>query len=295
MASFLIYPTKMLYIIGYIFALLIGFTLGLLGGGGAIVAVPIMHYLMGIDPMLATAYSLFVVGATSFVGAVEFLWENKAKAKFILTTAFTFAPVSMLVGRFTREYVVKKWLPQVFFEVGGIAFTKGHFIMLFFAFLMVVVAFNMIKSKKSQTLTEGDGENGLEKRANDYYLQILLRGTLVGIVGGFAGAGAGFLIVPVLTKSFKLPMKFATGISLLIICANSWFTFTVDAKDAALNWQFLLLFAAISIIGIFAGTYYKKRIAAEKLKPIFGYFVLLMGIFILLAEPIGEWLKHLNK
>jgi uncharacterized membrane protein YfcA len=281
----------MLYIIGYTFSLLIGFALGLLGGGGAIIAVPIMHYLMGIDPLLATAYSLFVVGATSLVGAIEFLWQNKEKTKFILSTAFTFAPVSMLVGQFTRKYLVKKWLPEVFFEVGGVAFTKGHFIMLFFACLMVIVAFNMIKSSNTQTLTGGSEENVLETRSSAFYFRILIRGVLVGIVGGIAGAGAGFLIVPVLTKSFKIPIKLATGISLFIICANSWFTFGGEIKDSALDWQFLLLFTSISIVGIFIGTYFKKRISAEKLKPIFGYFVLIMGIFILLAEPIGEWLK----
>ena len=281
----------MLHIIGYIFALFIGFALGLLGGGGAIIAVPIMHYLMGIDPLMATAYSLFVVGATSFVGAIEFLWQNKAKAKFILSTAFTFAPVSMLVGQFTRKYLVKKWLPDIFFQIGNISFTKGHFIMLFFACLMVVVAFNMIKSANTQTLTGGGEATTLEARSSDFYFQILVRGILVGLVGGIAGAGAGFLIVPVLTKSFKIPIKFATGISLFIICANSWFTFAGEVKDSALDWQFLLLFTTISIIGIFIGTYAKKQISAEKLKPIFGYFVLLMGIFILLAEPIGEWLK----
>lgn len=285
----------MLYIIAYLFALLIGFTLGLLGGGGAIVAVPIMHYLMGINPILATTYSLFIVGATSFVGAIEFLAQNKEKMRFILTTSLTFAPVSMIVGRFVRKNIVNEWLPDVFFEIGGISFTKSHFVMLFFAILMVVVAFNMIKSKQAQTLTEGEGQKVEERNSYHYYLNILFRGTLVGIVGGFAGAGAGFLIVPTLVKSFKIPIKLATGISLLIICANSWFTFSVDFKNAALDWRFLLIFTAISIVGIFAGTHYKKKISPEKLKPAFGYFVLLMGVFILLAEPIGEWLRQVAK
>lgn len=268
-----------MYILGYFFSLFIGVALGMLGGGGAILAVPIMVFLMGIDEIAATGYSLFVVGATSLVGAITYLYQHPQEIKCIGKTAISFAPPTIISGILVRKFI-KYYLPDTLFEIGEIAITKGFVVMSIFAIVMLFVAQTMIASKK-QLKTE------IEIPIYSS-LKLMFEGIKVGIVAGIAGAGGGFLITPVLVKGLKLPMKTAVGVSLWIISANSWCIFLGDwafsNKKFAPDWFFLLLFSAISIVGIFIGNHYAKSISNEKLKPSFGYFVIIMAVFIIVLE-----------
>lgn len=268
-----------MYILGYIFSLFIGIVLGLLGGGGAMLAVPIMVFLMGIDEITATGYSLFVVGATSFIGAFTYLQQHPEQSKLIAKTAISFAPPTIIIGILVRK-AIKLYLPDVLFSCCGIEATKGFLVMTVFAVIMLIVAKNMISPSKNNI-------NNDETPIYDTW-KIIIEGIKVGIVAGIAGSGGGFLITPVLVKGLKLNMKTAVGISLWIISANSWFIFLGDwalgSKTFAPDWFFLLTFTAIAIVGILIGNHYAKIISNEKLKPAFGYFVLIMAVFIIITE-----------
>lgn len=259
-------------------ALLIGLILGLLGGGGAMLAVPIMVFLMNIEEITATGYSLFVVGATSLVGALMYWQQHPQQGKTILHTALSFAPPTIIIGVFIRK-IIKNYIPEVLFIVNHYELRKGFVVMILFAIIMLIVAKNMIKPTKN-------AENTENPPLSPYI--ILWQGIKTGLVAGISGAGAGFLITPILVKYLKFPMKMAVGISLWIIAANSWFIFFGDLifsnKTFAPNWQFLLIFTAIAIAGILLGNRLTKYISNEKLKPAFGYFVLVMAFVIIITE-----------
>ena len=266
-------------IIGYACALMVGIVLGILGGGGAILGVPILVYLMKIDELQATGYSLFIVGTSSLVGAMNYLRKNPEQKSIILSTVLWFAPSTILVGITVRKLI--KWgVPETIFSIGEITFTRNLMIMLFFAVIMIIVAQKMLSSPKS---------NVSEKEISPFRKSDLLkRGIVVGIVAGIAGSGAGFLITPVLVKYMKMSMKMAVGTSLWIISANSWFIFLGDLIGGKglgeINWNLLLLFTGIAVVGIFIGNRLSGFFSNEKLKRAFGYFVLVIGALILVME-----------
>lgn len=262
-------------ILGYAAAILIGFTLGLIGGGGSILTVPVLTYLLGIEPVLATAYSLFVVGVTSVVGSVQFMRKGQVSYK----TALVFAIPSLTAVFLTRRFLVPA-IPDTLFTVGDFVMTKTIGIMVFFGIIMLAASYSMIRSGNKDK--KGNGEAQVQ-RFN--YPMILLEGAVVGVVTGIVGAGGGFLIIPALVLLAKLPMKLAVGTSLLIISAKSLIGFVGDlGADAQVDWSFLLIFTALSIVGIFLGALVSGKIAGEKLKVGFGWFVLAMGIYIIGKE-----------
>lgn len=251
-----------------------GLSLGLIGGGGSILTVPILVYLFAVDAVTATAYSLFVVGATSLVGGFSHMKQGNVD----WNTAFLFGVPSIFAVYLTRAYLVPA-IPDTLFTIGGFEMTKSVGMLVLFAVLMVVAAFSMIRAKKKEG---GDGEG---KRGASKYLMVLAEGAVVGTITGLVGAGGGFLIIPALVLIAGLPMKQAVGTSLVIIAAKSLFGFTGDlGTDSFIDWNFLLVFSAIAIFGIIAGSILSKRISGEKLKPAFGWFVLVMGIYVLAAE-----------
>ncbi|CAM4049493.1 sulfite exporter TauE/SafE family protein [Gillisia hiemivivida] len=258
-------------ILGYVGALVIGLVLGLIGGGGSILTVPILVYLLAVNPVTATAYSLFVVGATSLVGAVK----NIRKKQVDLRTAFVFAVPAFIAVYATRMYLVPA-IPDTLFSVAGFEVTKNIGIMLFFAIIMVVSSISMILNNK----VESDVE---EKTVYNYPL-IILEGIGVGLLTGIVGAGGGFLIIPALVLLAKLPMKRAVATSLLIIAIKSLIGFIGDIQNMDIDWLFLLIFTGLSIVGIFIGMYLNKFIDGKKLKKAFGWFVLVMGIYIIWKE-----------
>ncbi|WP_299227849.1 sulfite exporter TauE/SafE family protein [uncultured Psychroserpens sp.] len=259
-------------ILGYFGALLIGVVLGLIGGGGSILTVPILVYLMFVNPVTATAYSLFVVGISSAFGA----FQNIKKGLVDFKTAIVFSIPAFIAVYLTRKYLVPA-IPSDILILSDFTLTKNIAIMIFFAIIMVLAAVSMIKKQKQQQLQES--------RIIKYnYPLITLEGLLVGVLTGIVGAGGGFLIIPALVLLAKLPMKKAVATSLLIIAVKSLIGFIGDVQNLQIDWSFLLFFTSISVVGIFVGTYLSNFIDGKKLKKGFGWFVLIMGIFIIIKE-----------
>jgi len=258
--------------IGYIIALIVGIVLGLLGGGGSILTVPVLVYLLSVNPVVATAYSLFVVGVSSLVGAIQ----NIRKGLVDFRTATVFAIPALIAVYVTRKYVVPA-IPEELFTVGDFLVTKNIGIMVFFAIIMLLASYSMIKAKK------GNGDEVPEKIQYNYQM-IVIEGMAVGLITGIVGAGGGFLIIPALVLLAKLPMKKAVATSLLIIAIKSLIGFIGDIETLDIDWTFLLSFTALSVIGIFIGVWLNKFIDESKLKKYFGWFVLLMGLYIILKE-----------
>ena len=255
-------------ILGYVGALFIGLVLGLTGGGGSILTVPILVYLMSINPVTATAYSLFIVGTTSTFGAIQNYRKNLVDIK----NGFIFAIPSFIAVYLTRKYIVSE-IPKVIIE-SPILITKDTFLMLFFAVIMVFGALSVLKKKSQNTNSE-------EKRN---LILIGIQTFTIGIIIGLVGAGGGFLIIPSLILFAKLPMRKAVGTSLFIIAMNSLVGFIGDVQNLEIDWLFLLTFSAISVVGIFIGMYLTKYTNESQLKKIFAYFVLFMAAIILLKE-----------
>ena len=262
-------------IIGFSAAILIGVSLGLIGGGGSILTVPVLVYILGVDPVLATAYSLFVVGSTSLVGAGTYMKKGLVNYK----TALVFAIPSFIAVFLTRKFLVPA-LPDPLFTVGEAIITKNIGIMVFFALIMLAASFSMIKGKKG-----GDAAEVEEVKFN--FPMIALEGSVVGVITGIVGAGGGFLIIPALVILAKLPMKMAVGTSLLIIAAKSLIGFLGDLSSQTIDWQMLLIFTSLSIVGIFIGSALSKKINEKILKTGFGWFVLVMGIYIITKELLA--------
>ncbi len=261
-------------IIGYLSSILIGISLGLIGSGGSILTVPVLVYLFSVDAVAATSYSLFIVGFTSAIGSIGYFKKGLVNIK----TAIVFGAPSIVAVFLTRAYVVPA-IPKEVFTVGDFVVTKSILMMLLFAILMVAASYSMIKKDKKKK------EEDLGPQKFNYPV-ILFEGAVVGIVTGLVGAGGGFLIIPALVLLSKLPMKEAVGTSLVIIAAKSLIGFFGESGDAFINWNLLTMVATFATAGIFAGIYLSKKIDGAKLKPIFGWFVLFMGIYIIIKETI---------
>ncbi len=259
-------------IIGYIASIVIGISLGLIGGGGSILTVPVLVYLFGVDPLLATAYSLFIVGSTSLVGAVPKYKQGLVNLK----TAAIFGAPAIAAVFATRKFIIPA-IPQEVFSIADFTFTKPILMMLLFAVLMVFASYSMIRGKNE----ESNADSG-EQKFN--YPLILIEGMVVGILTGLVGAGGGFLIIPALVLLSKLPMKQAVGTSLLIIAAKSLIGFLGDVGHQTIDWKLLIIVTLLAIAGIFIGNALSKKISADKLKKGFGWFVLVMGIYIIVKE-----------
>ena len=275
-------------IIGYIGAILMGLSLGLIGGGGSILTVPILVYLFQVDAVLATAYSLFIVGLTSLVGSVSHMRFGNIHWR----TAIVFGIPSIISVFLTRSYLVPM-IPDPIFTFGNsvnggaaLVITKSVGLLLLFAVIMVMAAYSMIKpAKKDVGLNGGDSSVADFDAPSFNYPLILAEGAIVGLVTGLVGAGGGFLIIPALVLLAKLPMKKAVGTSLMIIAAKSLIGFVGDMRgNEVIDWSFLGVFSSIAVVGILLGSWLSKRIPGEKLKPAFGWFVLVMGTYIIIKE-----------
>jgi uncharacterized membrane protein YfcA len=327
-------------IAGFIAAVVIGFTLGLIGGGGSILTVPVLVYLLHINPVLATAYSLFVVGVSSTVGAFNYMRKGLLNYK----TAIIFAVPSFIAVFLTRKFLaipdqlfslgaldittevlfililivamlmvslmslnkifqgnkkhikafllvtpaaimvflVRQFLipiiPDNLIVIGDFTLSRGMGIMLFFALIMLFSGISMIRKEK--TTSEEKEPKGIIYN----YPMIVLEGAVIGSITGIVGAGGGFLIIPALVLLAGLPMKMAIGTSLLIIAVKSLAGFMGDLSNQSIDWVFLLSFTGFAIIGIFIGSYSSKFIDSQKLKKAFGWFVLIMSVYIILKE-----------
>lgn len=256
-------------IIGYCCSVVIGIVLGLLGGGGSILSIPILVYLFGVEPVHAQAYSLFIVGVTSLVGAVPKYRENLVNIR----TGILFGIPSIAAIFATRHWIVPA-IPQVIFQVDGFDLTKRELLLGVFALLMVLASFQLIRNKREVTS---------DNRKFRVFL-VIVEGTLIGFLTGLVGAGGGFLIIPALVFLTGLPFKTAVGTSLFVIAINSLIGFTGDLLTQRMDWNFLLTITALAVSGILIGDFLSRKIAARYLRKAFGWFTLAVGAWILFKE-----------
>lgn len=255
--------------LGYLASIIIGLSLGLLGGGGSILAVPILVYLFKVNPEQATSYSLFIVGITAMVGSYNHYKMGNLKIK----SALIFSIPSIISLLFMREFILPR-IPKVLFTVSDFEVSKNFLILFLFAILMIITSVTMIRKSSPQNS---------EKQINLFMLSAI--GILAGVIIGFLGAGGGFIIVPALLFFGNLPMKQAVGTSLLIIFINSLIGFGGDLlRGFDIHFKLLFTISGIAIIGLFIGTQLSKKINGERLKPFFGWLVLVMGIYIISKE-----------
>jgi len=258
-------------VLGFIGALLMGLVLGLIGGGGSILTVPIMVYFLDVNPILATAYSLFIVGITAFVGAVRNFQNQLVDFK----TGIIFAIPAFIGVYIARAYFIEM-IPDEIIILSAVL-QKGTAIMIFFSLIMLLASYFMIR----------ENNNEIKSSTLNYSKLILsIEGLVVGILTGIVGAGGGFLIIPALVLFAKLPMKKAVATSLMIIAIKSLFGFIGDLGNVNLifDWPLLILFTILSVIGIYFGIYLTKFIEGKSLKKGFGWFVLVMAFVILFKE-----------
>jgi uncharacterized protein len=257
-------------IIGFGLALLIGITLGLIGAGGSILTMTVLVYILGINPSLATTYSLFIVGITSFIGSIDYF----RKGQVDLQKGLFFSFPAFLMVFMMRKYIMPIIPQQI--QLDEYSIQKNLLVMVLFALLMIGASYSMITSRKRAKELVGESVS---------YWMIFLEGLIVGTLTGFVGAGGGFMIIPALVIFAKLDMKKAIGTSLVIITINSTFGAIGDySAGVDLDWDFLLKFASLAVLGILSGGYFSKFVDGEKLKPIFGYFILILGCWIMIKE-----------
>jgi uncharacterized membrane protein YfcA len=259
--------------LGYIGALVIGVSLGLIGGGGSILAVPILAYLFHREEKATTAYSLFIVGASALVGG----WQQHRKGNVDWRTAIIFGIPSIVGVTLIRHYLIPM-LPDVLFQMGDIPFTRRMMMFGLFAVLMIPAAWSMLKKSTN------DASAGVTKYN---YPMIVFEGLVVGAITGLVGAGGGFLIIPALVILANIEMKKAIGTSLIIIAIKSLMGFFLgDAMTMNIDWTFLISFTGVAFLGIFLGTYLSQFVDGSKLKRGFGFFIIAMAIFIFYMEFI---------
>lgn len=258
-------------LVGYAAAIVVGLVIGLAGGGGSILTVPIFVYIFSVPTLLATTYSLFVVGSTSMIGSINHIYKKRVDLRVTLA----FALPSFVSVYLTRRLLIPA-LPDPLFSFDGFVLSKGNAILYFFVFVMIIAARAMIKSDRPE---EGEAPDG-----NPRYGSLALDGLAVGMLTGTIGAGGGFIIVPMLVLLAGLPIHRAVATSVLIIAMNSFIGFMGDIHHTELDWNFLLPFTGLSIAGIFLGMYLARFIAPDKLKKGFGWFVLAVAGYVIFKE-----------
>ena len=247
-------------ILGFSLAVIIGLSLGLMGGGGSILTVPILVYALDMDPKTAIALSLAIVGITSLVGSVSHMRANNIHLKI----AAIFGPIAM-AGTFLGAKIS--------------VYLTGAMQLIIFAVVMLIASYFMFTKNKNQK-EELDKKQAIEKENLNIPL-IMAEGIFVGILTGIVGVGGGFMIVPALVLLTKIPMKKAIGTSLLIISFKSFAGFAGYLGQVTIPWTFLIQFSFFTIIGILIGSHLVQYVSSQKLKRSFAVFLVIMGVFIL--------------
>jgi uncharacterized membrane protein YfcA len=260
----------MIHLLGYLASAFIGLSLGLIGGGGSILTVPVLVYLFDVEPVMATSYSLFIVGITSLTGA----WPKFRDGQVDLRLALQFGIPSIAAVHLVRRYLVPA-IPEVVGHIGNTEITRGVFLLLVFSLLMIGASYSMIRGLEMSPVKKGNRTPLL-----------ILDGLLIGTLTGMVGAGGGFIIIPALVFLGGLGMKEAVGTSLVIIAANSLFGFAGDLGHYEINWKLVLIITIIAITGIIAGHRLSRKFESGKLKKAFGWFILFTGIYIIIHELV---------
>ena len=259
----------MIELFGYLASIAIGVILGLLGGGGSILAIPILVYIFHVDAVKASAYSLFIVGVTSFFGAIPKYKDHLVN----IQTGLLFGLPSIAAIFATRKWVMPA-IPEVILHTDGFVITKRLLVLGLFAFLMIMASLSMIRRRKEMASDDGRWRIPL----------LIFEGILIGFITGLVGAGGGFLIIPALVWLTGLAFKTAVGTSLFIIAINSLLGFLGDLLNYHMDWNLLLTLTALAAIGILIGNKLQKRISSQNLRRAFGWFILVVGLLILLKE-----------
>lgn len=266
------YLNKKMEIIGYAAAVLMGISLGLIGSGGSILTIPVLVYLFGIDPFLATEYSLFIVGISSLAGSLSYL--KNGLIDFQVALVFGFPSV---ISIFLTRLFLLPLIPEEIVTIKDFTITRNIFLLLSFAVLMILASYKMIRKNTAAKPLENDTDKNNTLLAAG-------QGSIVGVLTGLVGAGGGFMIIPVLVNLLKIPMKIAIGTSLVIISLNSLIGFFFSVNHSKIEWNLLVSITAIAIIGIIIGAQLSKKINGKKMKPVLGWFILIMGIYIITKE-----------
>lgn len=256
-------------IIGYVLSICIGIVLGLLGGGGSILSIPILVYFFQMDAVLASAYSLFIVGITSFVGAVPKYKDHLVSIR----AGLQFGIPSIIAIFATRKWLIPS-IPEVIFQTSSFVLTKRLLVLGLFATLMILASISMIAGRKENEYDEHDSK----------IILTIVEGTVIGFLTGLVGAGGGFLIIPALVFLTGLPFKTAVGTSLFVIAINALSGFLGDVFNYAINWPFLISVTIVATLGIFIGNRLTHKFSGINLRKSFGWFVLVVGVLILSWE-----------
>lgn len=256
--------------VGYFFSFIIGITLGLFGSGGSILMVPVMVYIFKIEASNATYFSLFIVGITSLIGAIRYYIN-----KLISFSSLILFSIPSAIGVLFARKIMLPFIPDHIGTIQNLTITKNFLLMILFALLMISAAVFMIRGVKTISTN-----SSISKQR----FTLLFVGFLVGILTGLIGAGGGFIIIPALIFLLNFDMKSAVGTSLSIICINTLVGFFSDFNFQQTPLEFLLSICFVAILGIIIGSKLTQRIQSEKLKPYFGGFILIMGIYIIINE-----------
>jgi uncharacterized membrane protein YfcA len=258
-------------VLPYIGLIIMGLIIGLMGSGGSIITIPILVYGFKIAPLLATTYSLLIVAVTSSVGVATYVKKKEYSYKI----ALLFVAPSLISVVITRYWLVPA-IPDLLTLPGDVQVSKDHFTMLIFAMFMLAACYSM--------LTDNIHKPNQSLGIKHYYGWIPVEGIVIGFVTGLTGAGGGFLIIPSLVVLNKMPMRKAVGTSLLIISINSIVGFISDPQKQTIDPKIIILAILFTILGVLGGSKINSSIQPEKLKPAFGWFILIVGLVILYTE-----------
>jgi uncharacterized membrane protein YfcA len=262
-------------LVALFFALLIGLSLGLLGGGGSILTVPILRYVLGMEGHEAIATSLLVVGTTSLAALVA----HARKGRVLWRTGFVFGGAGM-VGAFLAGTVAHR--------------IPAELLLAAFSLMMFATAIAMLRPERNSR--QATSKASVRRATRLPLLKVVLEGLVVGAVTGLVGAGGGFLVVPALVLLGRLPMATAIGTSLLVIALKSFAGFAGYAGHTSIDWQLALGVSAFAVAGSVGGSWLATRLSARTLRQGFGWFVVAMAFFILARElpPLIGWASPLG-
>ena len=237
-----------------VLSVLIGVSLGLLGGGGSIITVPILVYVADQDPKAAIAMSLLVVGVTSAAGAISHARAGRVQWR----TGLIFGAAGM-VGAYGGGRLA--------------AFIPGTWLLVAFGLMMAVTAGAMLRGRRGPQATDAGGQMAVGR--------ILVDGVVVGAVTGLVGAGGGFLVVPALVLLGGVPMATAVGTSLVVIALKSGAGLVVYLASTPIDWSLALGVTATAVVGSLIGGKFAGRVSEERLRTAFGWFVAVMAVVVL--------------
>jgi uncharacterized membrane protein YfcA len=259
-------------LITYAASLFVGLSLGMIGAGGSILTVPVFIFILKVDPLTSSIYSMFIVGISSLAGGIKYIFNKLVDIR----TTNVFGIPSVTGVLIARKFIFPS-IPDQIFSIGGFIVSKKILFMLCISVLMLMASVRMLcaASPKKVTLSVGTPvKTGF----------LIIQGLIVGIITGLFGIGGGFLIVPALYFWSRLPMKKAVGTTLLIIAMNSLFSFFTSYSSSLINWSLLLRFSLGAVIGILIGTQIAEKISGNYLKRIFGWFVMCISFYIVFKQ-----------